>query len=841
MGAGTIKVTPVGQSAQSKDGIDNLVGKLRKIRDRAAESRKFADDRIDELKKKITEDAQSEDGVDQSDVEELRSLKEKRGSKNKGYFFKQALAFEAKDRVRTSVGAFQRDPETKYDPAATADERFKAQAGLIRPGEMPDTSDREVKDAGMVGTLGKGFKLMLDAIDRIKGSISNLTSTTEKTAASVNNVDNSASTVETSVQDLDKSTSNIAETSEDEVKVHQTELDLTIDASNRKEQEEAEARSEGQVDNAGTTKVRAAGDSVAGMGGGRYNIGNIFKNVVNAVSRRRGGARGSGFSFGRSLRGRGSGINPTSRGSGINPTSSAYSSPIGPQPMNSSTPWATKGVGDRGGMFGQGGFTPRMSSTKLSDGGIIMPQKKGYTKLSGGGIVDVINRFLPPPVGPLLSMLINPMGGIGDALGGIGNAVGGAVSGVGNFIGGLFGGGPKTLTNPTDISGVGPSAVIPTNRPAGQSLMGDKSSTEDMSKLYGLPTILGGGIMLSTLGLMASKLPFFNVIAQAAKPMLKPLVTALGFPIGLLDALFVGKASASVSKNPQESDGSGDDTTTPSTPSTPSTATPSSSAASSPTAANLSGTSVVNEVSRGSLAQGLLAGVKGSGGAVGHKHVGSTSGFGFTTYHGRHHNGIDIGTSKETGYMVGFRRHGTVTYAGPKGTYGNLVIIKDDQTGTEYYFGHLKSINPDISVGTKYTGQTIGEIGKTGGGLTNGEHLHFEKRPPGSSGVDPRGDLDLLDIGRQTTGVSGTPTIAAAPNPTAAPSPANKQFAFNIPTATALTSVLNNNGSGAANQTNASGGKSGITSTNIWSAYAGSNLKTGLGMDSWYAGSGGTS
>lgn len=823
MGAGTIKVTPVGQSAQSKDGIDNLVGKLRKIRDRAAESRKFADDRIDELKKKITEDAQSEDGVDQSDVEELRSLKEKRGSKNKGYFFKQALAFEAKDRVRTSVGAFQRDPETKYDPAATADERFKAQAGLVRPEEMPDTSDREVKDAGMVGTLGKGFKLMLDAIDRIKGSISNLTSTTEKTAASVNNVDNSATTVETSVQDLDKSTSSIAETSEDEVKVHQTELDLTIDASNRKEQEEAEARSEGQVDNAGTTKVRAAGDSAASMGGGGFGIGNILKNVVNAVSRRRGGARGSGFSFGRSLRGRGSGINPTSRGSGINPTSSAYSSPIGPQPMNSSTPWATKGVGDRGGMFGQGGFTPRMSSTKLSNGGIIMPQKKSYTKLSGGGIVDVINRFLPPPLGPLLSMLINPMGGIGNALGGIGNAVGG-----------LFGGGPKTLTNPTDISGIGPSAVIPTNRPAGQSLMGDKSSTEDMSKIYGIPTMLGGGIMLSTLGLMASKLPFFNVIAQAAKPMLKPLVTALGFPIGLLDALFVSKASASVSENPQESDGSGDDTTPPST--TPPNATPSTT-----TAANLSGTSVVNEVSKGSLTQGLGAGVKGFGGAEGHQDVGRTTGFGQSSYHGRHHNGIDIGTSGKTGYMVGFRRQGTVTHAGPLGTFGNLVIIKDDQTGTEYYFGHLKSINPDISVGTKYTGQTIGEIGKTGGGLTNGEHLHFEKRPPGSSGVDPRGDLDLIDIGRQTTGVSGTPMIAASPNATGAPTPANKPFTFNIPNAPALTSTLNNTGSSNPNQAGANAGKSGITSTNIWSPYAGSNLETGMGLDSWYAGSGGTS
>ena len=461
-----------------------------------------------------------------------------------------------------------------------------------------------------------------------------------------------------------------------------------------------------------------------------------------------------------------------------------------------------------------------------------MPQKKGETKLSDGGITDVINRFLPPPLGPLLSALINPMGAVGDALGGIGNAIGGAASGIGNFVGGLFGGGPKTLTNPTDISGAGPSAVIPTNRPAGQSLMGDKSSTEDMSKLYGIPTMLGGGIMLSTLGLMASKLPFFNVIAQAAKPLLKPLVTALGFPIGLLDALFVGKASAATMENKKsESDDEEDDGDDTTTPSTPSTTTPSTT--SSPTAANLSGTSVVNEVSKGSLSQGLGAGSIGSGGAVGHQYVGRTTPFGQSNYHGRHHNGIDIGTSGEKGYMVGFRRQGTVTHAGPLGTFGNLVIIKDDQTGTQYYFGHLKSINPDISVGTKYTGQTIGEIGKTGGGLVNGEHLHFEKRPPGSSGVDPTGDLDLLDIGRQTTGVAGTPMIAAAPNSTGAPAPANKPF--NITGAPQLTAALNSTNSSSANQAKANGGKSGIANTNIWSSTPGLNLSTNY-LDPWLAG-----
>ena len=67
-----------------------------------------------------------------------------------------------------------------------------------------------------------------------------------------------------------------------------------------------------------------------------------------------------------------------------------YSKPIGPQPMNSSSPWARMGAGDRGGMFGQGQFTPRLSSTKLSEGGIITKPTTGT--LEPGSSVIPLNR-----------------------------------------------------------------------------------------------------------------------------------------------------------------------------------------------------------------------------------------------------------------------------------------------------------------------------------------------------------------------------------------------------------------------------------------------------------------
>jgi len=115
-------------------------------------------------------------------------------------------------------------------------------------------------------------------------------------------------------------------------------------------------------------------------------------------------------------------------------------------------------------------------------------------------------------------------------------------------------------------------------------------------------------------------------------------------------------------------------------------------------AADLSGTGVVREVD-------LKANT--------HKDVGLTTKFGYSAFHGRHHNGVDVGTSGKSGFLVGFKKTGKVTFSGPSAGYGNLVIIKDN-SGTEYYFAHLKNINPDLSVGKPYNGESIGEIGNTG-------------------------------------------------------------------------------------------------------------------------------
>ncbi len=141
----------------------------------------------------------------------------------------------------------------------------------------------------------------------------------------------------------------------------------------------------------------------------------------------------------------------------------------------------------------------------------------------------------------------------------------------------------------------------------------------------------------------------------------------------------------------------------------------------------------------------------------------------------RSHAGIDIGTSGQRGWLVGFKSSGTVTYAGNAGGYGNLVIIKSGTT--EYYFAHLARIFVKLG---PYNGEVIGEIGNTGSG--SGIHLHYEVRPNGKP-IDPKPYLNLLDIGRKTA----APQTAAKPAATssmqiASAKPAGAQAATQITT-----------------------------------------------------------
>lgn len=89
------------------------------------------------------------------------------------------------------------------------------------------------------------------------------------------------------------------------------------------------------------------------------------------------------------------------------------------------------------------------------------------------------------------------------------------------------------------------------------------------------------------------------------------------------------------------------------------------------------------------------------------------------------HTGLDIATS--TGTPIKAAASGTVTFAGYKGSYGNMIVITH-ANGIQTYYGHCSALY--VSAGaTVSQGQTIGAVGSTGN--STGPHLHLEVRVNG--------------------------------------------------------------------------------------------------------------
>lgn len=100
------------------------------------------------------------------------------------------------------------------------------------------------------------------------------------------------------------------------------------------------------------------------------------------------------------------------------------------------------------------------------------------------------------------------------------------------------------------------------------------------------------------------------------------------------------------------------------------------------------------------------------------------------------HAGIDLGAP--TGTPIGAAAAGTVTFAGVRGGYGNLVIV-DHGDGTESRYAHQATIA--VREGQRVTpGALLGTVGSTG--MSTGPHLHFELRRDGQP-VDPAPLLGL--------------------------------------------------------------------------------------------------
>ena len=112
----------------------------------------------------------------------------------------------------------------------------------------------------------------------------------------------------------------------------------------------------------------------------------------------------------------------------------------------------------------------------------------------------------------------------------------------------------------------------------------------------------------------------------------------------------------------------------------------------------------------------------------------TTSGFGWRRDpidgQPRLHRGVDVAMAY--GADVHAAAAGTVSFAGNRGTYGNLVVI-DHADGRQTRYAHLSGVS--VSAGEQVeAGQVIGQAGRSG--RTTGTHLHFEVIADGHA-VDP--------------------------------------------------------------------------------------------------------
>lgn len=119
-------------------------------------------------------------------------------------------------------------------------------------------------------------------------------------------------------------------------------------------------------------------------------------------------------------------------------------------------------------------------------------------------------------------------------------------------------------------------------------------------------------------------------------------------------------------------------------------------------------------------------------------HARVTSGFGTRsdpfTHEARVHSGTDYGLAEGT--PVRAVEAGTVSFAGKRGGYGNVVILTHAD-GTETRYAHCSKLT--VATGdTVEAGAQLGNVGQTG--RATGPHLHFEVRVDGKA-VDPEGWL----------------------------------------------------------------------------------------------------
>ena len=359
--------------SQPKYGLDlgaMVAGKIKDSFGMAAEERRLRDEEIAKLQGKEERTAEDDKRLEEL-LEQKKSRTEgrKRDRIKNSFFTKAMMSQFGGDRKRRLQGMMSSSPRASQDPSLTKEQRYSALLDeSMTPGEAPSAPD-DYDDSHLSGApegavppqqsgLEKALGRVSEALSIISSKVSSLKAeeaksktTSESRLAKFSGVFESIKNYFDKDNDLKKTENTIEQQKLENFK------DAQADAKVAREQ-----ASIGQTEDLSKfedMEERPEGGGKGLLGGLMDGVKGLFKNFMGG---KKGAAKGV----------------------------TGYSKPIGPQPMNSSTPWARMGAGDRGGMFGQGQFTPRLSSTKLSEGGIITKPTTGT--LEPGSSVIPLNR-----------------------------------------------------------------------------------------------------------------------------------------------------------------------------------------------------------------------------------------------------------------------------------------------------------------------------------------------------------------------------------------------------------------------------------------------------------------
>lgn len=292
--------------------------------------------------------------------ERLADLKAQKTDQGKGFFAKKALGTEfGGDMKRRTMGFFQQNPPEQNDPSLTKQKRFEAlvaaqSTGVQRVTQTElDLSGAGYKEQGALGkfaaSIAEKFNILGTKVDQLKQKEDQ-----DKTPVLATRLTSSLS----SVKSFFTKNSSLEEK---QVNIAKQQLQQQKESADDAEVRATSLATSSRRNSSGLSPFDNDRDGL-GLGGGKGGRGGILGRLLGfggrLLGRRLLGMRGRG------------GRNKMPRMS----RSRAYTNPIGPQPMGSSSPWARS----RGQSGGINGFMPRLQSRALP----------GRRKLASGGILD---------------------------------------------------------------------------------------------------------------------------------------------------------------------------------------------------------------------------------------------------------------------------------------------------------------------------------------------------------------------------------------------------------------------------------------------------------------------